>query len=79
MIGSKNRNHTWTREVTFRFRSPAEDIMMKGSVPAPASAKELLATLNTKSPKTSLGNNGGRVPISTAAATFVQANGFKME
>jgi hypothetical protein len=53
--------------------------MMKGSVPAPASAKELLATLNTKSPKTSLGNNGGRVPISTAAATFVQANGFKME
>ncbi len=30
---------------------PAKDIVLKGAVPAPACAKQLLATLNTKTPK----------------------------
>ena len=33
----------------------AEDIVVKGAVPAPASAKELLGTLNTKAPKNKSG------------------------
>ena len=47
--GRANRN-LYGKEIS------AERIVTKGAVPAPASAKELLATLNAKSPK----NKSGR-------------------
>lgn len=46
--GSANKN-LYAKEIG------AEDIVIKGAVPAPACAKELLATLNAKSPKNKSG------------------------
>ena len=42
--GSANKN-LYGKEIS------AQDIVLNGAVPAPPSAKELLATLNAKSPK----------------------------